>query len=440
MPDRHGVVIRPVGKYCKEGINCIKACPTEAMRWYSGFLKIIPELCINCGECKRVCSDFIAVEEDEWEILRNSASDRVLICDPVMYTQFAYLQDPREVSSLMGALGYKDLIEEMEIAYDLVAFATVKHVLSVPRESRPMISVYCPAVLRLVQVKYPSLVSRLAPVENPLEVAAALSESRGVGGKPFVFVSPCPAKIGMAKYPEGRRSSHMSYAVGMNWVYRDIVNLAKRPSVGDSLPSSDFSRWIRWAVLGGESDHLSMFWRVFGNGEPFRAVVVSGMRNVMEVVEEVELGKLRGVDYVEGRVCDKGCVGGILAGESRFIASQTVPHRVPDWNPSEERLSLLEELHARGFTSLEFPIRARPRLPLSSDLRESMEKLHQLQIVHDRLPGINCGFCGRPSCRALAEDVVRGQGKVTDCVYEQRRRVGDLTREILEMIKLPLEK
>ena len=40
---------------CKGCINCIKRCPTEAIRVRNGKAKIISERCIDCGECIRVC-------------------------------------------------------------------------------------------------------------------------------------------------------------------------------------------------------------------------------------------------------------------------------------------------------------------------------------------------------------------------------------------------
>ena len=39
------------------------------------------------------------------------------------------------------------------------------------------------------------------------------------------------------------------------------------------------------------------------------------------------------------------------------------------------------------------------------------------------LPGLDCGACGAPSCEALAEDVVRGTGQVTDCVLLRCRQL-----------------
>ncbi len=40
---------------CKGCTNCIKHCPTEAIRVRGGKAQIIPERCIDCGECIRVC-------------------------------------------------------------------------------------------------------------------------------------------------------------------------------------------------------------------------------------------------------------------------------------------------------------------------------------------------------------------------------------------------
>ena len=42
---------------CKGCTNCLKRCPTEAIRVRGGRAHIINERCIDCGECIKVCAN-----------------------------------------------------------------------------------------------------------------------------------------------------------------------------------------------------------------------------------------------------------------------------------------------------------------------------------------------------------------------------------------------
>jgi len=42
---------------CKGCINCMKHCPTEAIRVRDGKARIKTERCIDCGACIRICQN-----------------------------------------------------------------------------------------------------------------------------------------------------------------------------------------------------------------------------------------------------------------------------------------------------------------------------------------------------------------------------------------------
>ena len=47
--------------------------------------------------------------------------------------------------------------------------------------------------------------------------------------------------------------------------------------------------------------------------------------------------------------------------------------------------------------------------------------MERTDAINERLPGLDCGSCGAPSCRALAEDIVQGQARLNDCIFILRQ-------------------
>ena len=75
---------------------------------------------------------------------------------------------------------------------------------------------------------------------------------------------------------------------------------------------------------------------------------------------------------------------------------------------------------------------------LDEDICKAMDKVELIETILDKLPGLDCGSCGSPNCRALAEDIAQGRASETDCIFRLRERVRDLAQEMISLAeKLP---
>jgi hypothetical protein len=167
-----------------------------------------------------------------------------------------------------------------------------------------------------------------------------------------------------------------------------------------------------------------------------RSISVDGIANVIGVFEALENGKIRDLLYVEALACPAGCLGGPLTVENPYIAKTRLRNReatAPLFGLDERRYEPLEDL---GWTEA---VQARSALVLDPDMLKAMMMMEEIEFRASGLPGLDCGSCGAPSCRALAEDIVRGSAIESDCVFKLRDRIRELARELmtLEAIRPP---
>ena len=52
-----------------------------------------------------------------------------------------------------------------------------------------------------------------------------------------------------------------------------------------------------------------------------------------------------------------------------------------------------------------------------------MRLMSRIQALRKDLPGIDCGSCGAPTCRAFAEDIVRGTADEKDCIIKYKELI-----------------
>ena len=67
---------------------------------------------------------------------------------------------------------------------------------------------------------------------------------------------------------------------------------------------------------------------------------------------------------------------------------------------------------------------------LGRDFADGLAKMEQVEQLCKKLPGLDCGSCGAPTCKALAEDIVRGIANEKDCIYLLREYIHKLSSDL----------
>ena len=391
---------------CIGCITCMRRCPTEAIRIVNGKAKIQYEKCINCGECIRSCKGGAKRPVyDSFDLVKRYPY-KIALPSPSLFGQFNHLDDPNYVIEGLLALGF-DEVFEVGLAAELVTDCS-KKLMAEGKLPRPVISTACPAVVELILMKFHELADHMLEVYAPAKIAAKLAKKRAIGrGIPaddigIFFISPCPAKVYSLHKEEVSNEKYISGVLSQSDVYFRLVEKMNKIEKPRKLGKCGHFG-INWGSSGGESNGLGL-----GN-----YIHCSGIRNVLGLLTEMSDGKLDGADFVEMNVCPGGCVGGVLNVENPFIARNKMRQlaekmKTPPATMEEFGLTtdfFLWDKEPEPITSFRF----------DSDVFAAMEKMMLVEEYLKKLPGIDCGACGAPSCRTHAEDVAMSGG-ILNCV------------------------
>ena len=396
-------------KKCSGCTACLKHCPTEAIRIRGGHASIDPDRCIDCGECirvcphnakKAVCEKLSAMDKFKWKIALPA---------PSLYGQFDNLEDVDYVLDGLIKIGFDDVFE-VSAAAELVS-AYTRLYLKTEGVKKPAISSACPVVIRLIGLRFPSLTDNIIHMLPPMEIAAMLARKKAKREHPELsdeeigvcFISPCPAKVSYVKNGFAGYKSQVDTVVSINDIYFQLIAKMQPKADIKSLSNSGMIG-IGWASTGGEATAIF--------NESYLAA--DGIENVIRVLDQVENGNIPPREFIELNACSGGCVGGVMTMQNPFIAKarlQTLRRYLP---VSQNFLSKEESYIPESYIFNEIPT-YHPISRLSDSMAESMRMMADIQKLRDTLPGIDCGACGAPNCRAFAEDTVRNRSCGAKC-------------------------
>lgn len=404
----HSVLLDP--SKCTGCTTCMRHCPTEAIRIKDGRAVIQSDRCIDCGECikhcdsgakRAVCDKLSDMDVYKWKIALPA---------PSLYGQFDNLDDIDYVLNGLLKIGFDEVYEVAKAAELVSAYTRIY--LQTEGIKKPAISSACPVILRLISLRFPSLEEHVIHMLPPMEIAAMLAKRKAIEDHPELkpeeigvcFITPCPAKVSYVKNGFAGYKSGVDKVVSISDIYFQLIGEMSLDDKIDDLAETG-RIGIGWANSGGEATAIF--------NEDYLAA--DGIENVIRVLDQIENGNIPPLEFIELNACTRGCVGGVLTMQNPFIAEARL-HSLRRYLPvSQNSLPVGSNYIPDDFLFEDLP-EYDPISRLGSTIAESMRMMADIQKFKATLPGIDCGSCGAPTCRAFAEDVIKKNACPEDCL------------------------
>jgi len=399
-------------KKCVGCVICMKACPTKAIRILNEKAKIIEALCVDCGECYRVCPYGAVIP------LTTSYADlkkykyKVALPTPSLYTQFGWEVRPNQILLALKKIGFDYVYDEAWMC-EMVSAAIEEYI----RENstpKPKISTVCPAVVRLITFLYPNLVNHIIPINVPREIAAKFLRNKlskelnlkqdEIG---IIHITSCPAKMVSINNPIGLSHSQLDGAISVKDIYSKILKALKNLDE-EIIVHQSSGVGLGWAISGGEINGINID----------NCLPVSGVSDVIEILDDIEAGKLNEIEYLECLICPAGCVGGPQNIVNRHFAKQKAENLIRMYgNKTRISRKMVKGYYKDGFFMLDEKVKPHSLPPLDNDPVKAIKKRQEIEKILKMLGGKECGACGAPDCKTLAKDIVQNKADINDCVF-----------------------
>jgi hypothetical protein len=288
----------------------------------------------------------------------------------------------------------------------------------------PLISPICPVVVRLIAFQFPSLLPHVLPVLRPVAlmarevkkqiIPAHASQGRQVA---LYFINPCPTKADAGGDRLGTPPHCSEAAIGINDIYPELKRQVEQILDSDMIPFS--GRGYEFETCSSGNAALgAMAGGEIASMEMERSLSVHGLEETIAYLHKIEMGALKDFEYIEFRTCREGCLGGVLTAVDKYVAKRNVQKMIAVFGQGRR---LPRETILRLYDKGRFQPQHSPHIltRLFGDRKPalSLMQAQRIEMILKHIEGRDCGACGSPDCRTFAEDVVRGEAALPDCIW-----------------------
>lgn len=398
-------LVYTIKELCRVCYTCVRECPAKAIKIVNGQAEVIPERCIGCGNCIKVCSQdakvFLLSRMEVKALLQSDAKVAAMVA-PSFPAEFSEIEDYRVFVGMLRELGFS-YVFEVAFGADLVA-QKYKGLLE-DRSGKGYVSSDCPAIVTYIRYYHPDLVDNLSPLVSPMVATSRVVRKKLGDDVKLVFIGPCIAK------------KAESDEVDEVLTFRELRGMLEHAGItGDNIKPSEFDpphagRGAIFPVSRGLMQTVNIFDDLIeGN-----ITVAEGRIGFQEAIKEWETGSLKGQNLE--LLCCEGCImgPGMTPGGKRFerktfissyVRNKLTKSQQTDWEKEIAEYSNLDL--SKSFT----PDDKRISMPTEDEVGRILASMGKFSS-RDHL---NCGACGYDTCLEHAIAIVEGLAEIEMCL------------------------
>ena len=395
---------------CRDCYRCLKNCPVKAIKVIEHQARVIPERCIQCGSCTRVCPQNARSFHSELDVVEGLlASPKKVVASvaPSFISSFG-LKSFSQMEKVLLELGFQ-YAEETAVGAAVITAEYTK--LLKTGKYKNLISSACPSVNRLIQLYYPDALKYLAPVDSPMLAHAKLLKER-FPDSDVVFIGPCISKKREAD-EAGYIDAVLTFEELMTLVIKRKLSFDTPPDIPERAAGASARRYpINGGIISSFMEKCS----------DYEYISVDGCRKCCEVLMNVDNYDHM---FIEMNTCEFGCIDGpcSLIGEDLAINAEVNVRKYSSVS-AESGVDTGELDFDKGFPQL--PDKSIE--PSEATIRGILARTGKLKLEDE----LNCGACGYSSCREKAWAVANGYSDEDMCIPYMRSRAESFSAEVIQ--------
>lgn len=288
---------------------CKFSCPVDAITYDERGISVIDkDKCIRCGKCIHSCP-FGAIASKTYivDVINAIKEGKHVYAMAAPATEGQFGEDITMASwdKAMKEVGFTDFYD-VSLGGDMTAAYEAEEWAEAYGEGKKKVTSCCPAFVNMVRLHYPELAECVSTTVSPMCAVSRLIKARDPEAV-TVFIGPCLAK--KSEVVDQKIPGNADYVLTYSEV-RAIMkakNVALEPAANDNQMGSAYGK--RFANAGGVTEAVLQSLKESDKEIDAKVYRANGAAECKKALLLMKVARLP-EDFIEGMVCDGGCVGG----------------------------------------------------------------------------------------------------------------------------------